>query len=71
MKRYIPVMATLVALSLPACSGLSDTQQRTVTGGAAGAAGGAALGAITGGSAAVGGAAGALGGYISGEMKKE
>lgn len=64
----------LLLLTLCGCSGMSQSQQRTLSGGAIGAAAGAAVGAIAGGSAAVGaavgGAAGALTGYISGEMKK-
>lgn len=60
----IVVMASVTA----GCAGMTETQQRTLSGGAIGAAGGAALGAISGGSpavgAAVGGAAGAFTGYI-------
>lgn len=63
-----PLALTLASLLLVgACAGLGDTEQRTLTGGAAGATGGAILGAI-GGNAALGagagGAAGLLGGYL-------
>jgi len=59
---------------LSACSGMSSTQQRMLSGGAIGAGTGAAVGAITGGSAAtgaaIGGAAGVAGGYIYDKSKK-
>jgi osmotically inducible lipoprotein OsmB len=65
----------LVTGAMVGCAGMTETQQRTVSGGAIGAAGGAALGAITGGSpavgAAVGGAAGVLGGFILGETNRK
>jgi osmotically inducible lipoprotein OsmB len=74
MKAVRNSMAILLVASLVGCAGMSNTQQKTLSGGAIGAAGGAALGAITGGSpavgAAVGGAAGALGGFILGESEK-
>ncbi len=61
------VLCSLLAAG--GCSGMNDTQQRTLSGGALGAAGGAAIGALTGGSAAlgavIGGAAGAGGGYLT------
>lgn len=57
-----------LAVSLTACSNMSSTQQRTLSGGAIGAAGGAAIGALSGGSAGmgalIGGAAGAGTGYL-------
>ncbi|MDY0873868.1 YMGG-like glycine zipper-containing protein [Dongia rigui] len=60
--------AGLLAVSLGACSNMSSTQQRTLSGGAIGAAGGAAIGALSGGSAGmgalIGGAAGAGTGYL-------
>ena len=61
------VLAIVVAIWLSGCAGMSDTQQRTLTGGAGGAAGGAAIGALAGSAglgAAIGGAAGLAGGYI-------
>lgn len=73
MRRSATVAAVAVALSLAGCAGMSDTQQRTLTGGAAGAAGGAVIGALAGSAgwgAAIGGAAGAAGGYIWDQHKK-
>ena len=67
MRRLVTVAA--VALLLSGCAGMTDTQQRTVTGGAGGAAGGALIGALAGNAglgAAIGGAAGLAGGYTSG-----
>ncbi len=56
------------------CAGMSQTEQRTLSGAAIGAAGGAALTAISGGNpaigAGVGGAVGGLTGYILGEHHK-
>jgi osmotically inducible lipoprotein OsmB len=68
MKR-MPLIATAMAvLLLTGCSNMSNTQQRTLSGGAIGAAGGAAITAITGGciwcGAAIGGAVGAGAGYV-------
>jgi osmotically inducible lipoprotein OsmB len=67
----------VVILLRAGCAGMSETQQRTVTGGAAGAAGGALLGAIAGNAgmgAAIGGAVGLTGGFLYGkheESKKQ
>jgi osmotically inducible lipoprotein OsmB len=72
--RYLTraMLATVVAISIAigGCAGLSDTQQRTLTGGAAGAAGGAAIGAIAGNAglgAAIGAGTGLVGGYLYGQ----
>ena len=73
MKRIMFTFAILAfACTLTfGCAGMSNTQQKTLSGGAIGAAGGAVLGAVVGGNpavgAAVGGAAGAATGYIIGE----
>jgi hypothetical protein len=51
------------------CAGLSETEQRTLTGGAAGAAAGAGIGALAGNAglgAAIGGGAGLTGGFLLG-----
>ena len=57
------------------CAGMSDQQQRTMSGSLIGAAGGAGIAAIAGGNAGVGAAVGAvaggLTGYIIGEKKKQ
>jgi hypothetical protein len=52
---------------------MTDTQQRTVTGGAGGAAAGAVIGAIAGNAglgAAIGGAAGLTGGFLYGKHEE-
>lgn len=62
------IVAGLLATSLGACSNMSPTQQRMLSGGAIGAAGGAAIGAVSGGSAGtgalIGGAAGVGTGWL-------
>lgn len=74
MKRTVALLLIIGFMFTFGCSGMSRTQQMTLSGGAIGAAGGALLGAAVGGSpavgAAVGGAAGALTGYIVGETTK-
>jgi len=74
MKRLAFAFVILTFAGTLGCSGMSHTQQTTLSGGAIGAAGGAVLGAVVGGSplvgAAVGGAAGAATGYIVGEHDK-
>jgi hypothetical protein len=55
------------ALLISACSGMSDTEQRTLSGAAIGTGAGAAVGAIAGNAglgAVIGAGAGAAGGYI-------
>ena len=63
----------LCVLALTACSGLTPTQQRTVTGGAIGATVGTVGTVMTGGciacGAAIGGAVGAGAGYVSSKIK--
>ena len=62
----------LIALVFGGCAGMSDTQQRTMTGSLGGAAGGALIGAIAGNAgmgAAIGAGVGALGGYAYGKHK--
>ncbi len=70
-SRTAAVMVSILALA--ACSGLSDTQQRTVTGGAIGATVGTVGTVMTGGciacGAAIGGAVGAGAGYVSSKIK--
>ncbi len=67
--RTIPLLA-LAALSLSACSGMSHTQQRMLSGGAIGAAGGVALTALTGGSLLAGGLVGGAGGAAGGALTR-
>ncbi len=69
--RILPALA--VVLMLGACTGMSDTQQRTLTGTAGGAAAGAAIGAIAGNAAlgaGIGAGAGLVGGYLWDQHKK-
>jgi len=59
--------------ALSGCAGMSDTEQRTLSGAGIGAAGGTIIGAIAGNAglgAAIGTAAGAAGGYIYDRHKK-
>lgn len=68
------LLVTMIIFSLLGCAGMTETQQRTLSGAAIGAVGGAGIAAIAGGTpwvgAAVGSAAGALTGYILGESHK-
>lgn len=62
-----------LALALGGCAGMTNTQQRAVTGTAVGAAGGAALGAIAGNAgmgAAIGAGVGLLGGLLVDQHEK-
>jgi len=74
MKIFsILIIAILAITPLSGCAGMSDTQQRTVTGGLGGAAGGAIIGAIAGNAgmgAAIGAGAGVVGGYLYGKHKE-
>ena len=75
-KRAMKAILTLLVsgVILVGCTGLSDTQQRALTGTGIGAAGGAVLGAI-GGNAALGAVAGAgaglVGGLVYDKVKKD
>ena len=75
IRYIIAAVMIITTLSLTGCAGLSETQQRTLSGGAIGAGAGAGIAAIAGGKAGVGavvgGAAGALTGYIIGETNKK
>ena len=72
--RHLLVMLSLVALvAMGGCAGMTETQQRTLTGGAGGAAGGALIGAIAGNAglgAAIGAGAGLAGGYLYGKHEE-
>lgn len=63
-----PFVAIVLALSLAACSSMSDTERRTMTGAGIGAASGALVGELATGQplagAAIGTAAGAAGGWL-------
>lgn len=73
MKKIL-IMLPVAALALTGCSGMSDTEQRTLSGGAIGAAAGAGIVAIAGANpiwGAIGGAAvGAAGGYVYDQYEK-
>ncbi len=63
----------VAAVLLGGCSGMSYTEQRTLSGGAIGAASGALIGAAAGApgtGAAIGGGAGLLGGYLYDQYEK-
>lgn len=74
MKKIMILAITLLAINgLVGCAGMTDTQQRTATGGLGGAAGGAVIGAIAGNAgmgALIGGAVGASGGFLYGKHKE-
>ena len=74
MKRILILISAIFFFSgLVGCAGMSDTQQRTVTGGLGGAAAGAAIGAMAGNAgmgAAIGAAAGTVGGFLFGKHKE-
>jgi hypothetical protein len=64
----------LVAVAAGGCAGMSETEQRTLSGGAGGAAAGAVIGALAGNAglgAAIGGAVGAGGGFLYGRGVQE
>ena len=72
MKRTL-ALVLVVMLLVGSCSGMSNTQQRVLSGGAAGAAGGVLIGAAAGSpaiGAAVGGGAGLLGGFAYDQYQK-
>jgi osmotically inducible lipoprotein OsmB len=69
MRRLLVVLIVAAVGIMGGCAGMTETQQRTITGGAAGAAGGAVIGAIAGNAglgAAIGAGAGLAGGYLYG-----
>jgi len=74
MMRHLLVVLIVVALvAMGGCAGMTETQQRTLTGGAGGAAGGAVIGAIAGNAglgAAIGAGAGLAGVYLYGKHEE-
>jgi hypothetical protein len=73
MTKARPIVLIIAILILSGCAGMTDTQQRTVTGAAGGAAAGAVIGAIAGNAgmgAAIGAAAGTAGGFLYGKHKE-
>jgi hypothetical protein len=75
MKQLSLVFLLIVLAATLGCSGMNNTQQKTLSGAGIGAGSGAVLGAVTGGSpvtgAVVGGGVGAVTGYILGESDKK
>lgn len=73
MTKALNVAAITALLVLPACSNMSQKQQRMLSGAAIGTGVGAATGAVTGGSpvtgAAIGAGVGAAGGYLYDESR--
>jgi osmotically inducible lipoprotein OsmB len=66
MKKLL-ILVVVATVLLWACSGMSNTAQRTLSGGAIGASSGALIGWPAGNpaaGAAIGGGAGALGGFL-------
>lgn len=64
------ILGSILALGLTACSGMSDREQRALSGGAIGAGGGALIGWAAGApltGALIGGAAGAATGALTGK----
>jgi osmotically inducible lipoprotein OsmB len=73
MVKILMASILVISLAFGGCAGMTDTQQRTLSGGAMGAAGGAIIGAIAGDAAmgaAIGGAAGLAGGFLYDKHKK-
>ena len=67
MKNSAIVLIVILSLGLFGCAGMSDTEQRTLSGGAIGTGAGAVIGAISGHAlwgAAIGAVAGSAGGYL-------
>jgi osmotically inducible lipoprotein OsmB len=72
MKRCL-AFALAALLLVSACTGMSNTAQRTLSGGAIGAGSGALIGAAAGSAgtgALIGGGAGLLGGYLYDQYQK-
>jgi hypothetical protein len=67
MKKLSLIVILIISLALGGCAGMSDTEQRTLSGAAIGTAAGGIVGAIaghTGIGLAVGAVAGTAGGYL-------
>jgi hypothetical protein len=68
MKTRKLILALCLATGLAGCANMSDTEQRTLSGGAIGTAGGALVAGLTGGNvlggAAIGAAVGAASGWL-------
>jgi len=72
MKKIV-LIVLVISLVAGGCSGMSNTSQRTLSGGAIGASSGALIGWAAGNpgvGAAIGGGAGLLGGYLYDRYEK-
>lgn len=72
MKKSLALLLVVIVFA-GACSGMSYTEQRVLSGGAIGAGSGALIGAAAGSAAtgaAIGGGAGLLGGYLYDRYQK-
>ncbi len=73
MRKSMALTLIIVAIFLSGCSGMSYTEQRTLSGGAIGAGSGALIGWAAGSpaaGAAIGAGAGALGGFLYDRYEK-
>ena len=73
MKKLAIGLILMMSLAFLGCAGMTDTQQRTLSGSAMGAVAGTAIGAMSGHAgwgAAIGAAAGAGGGYLYDKNEK-
>jgi osmotically inducible lipoprotein OsmB len=73
MRNLAIGLVVVVLIAIGGCAGMTETRQRTLTGGAAGAAGGAVIGAIAGNAglgAAIGAGTGLLGGFLYGQHEE-
>ena len=73
MKKIAIAIILIISLAMGGCSGMSDTEQRTLSGAAIGAGAGTAIGAASGNTAwgaAIGTAAGATTGFLYDRHKK-
>jgi osmotically inducible lipoprotein OsmB len=71
--KQAAILVMIAALLVGGCSGMSNTQQRTLSGGAIGAGSGALIGWAAGCpacGAAIGGGAGLVGGYVYDQYEK-
>lgn len=75
MKHSAFAIIIMAFIAMSGCSGMSNTEQKTLSGAGIGAGAGAVLGAVTGGSpatgAVVGAGVGAATGYVVGESDKK
>ena len=73
MKRILTIGVLVGAVSLASCAGMTDQQQRAMTGTAMGAAGGALIGAIAGDAGAgalIGAGVGLVGGLMVDQQRQ-